>query len=506
MGKIRRGGCIITRRPPKSPGSSSANRLRGGKRLTLDLTLFTALRRRFAFARTVCATTLVVLFPPGAFSQERPALSTVEMSVKAYRSIQEALDANRGRMIYVPAGDYTISETIRIRGDNSGLFGPGRIIQTNTNAPIIQIEGAAGVQLRDLTLTRLEGKMEATCEAVVAVKCRDLVLENLRVLDNRTRSAAIAVRECAGSQIRGCLVRNYMRISVDDRTAGTDWGYAFKCIDGTGIEVRYSKGTLIQGNRVIEQNLLPTPEIKEQFGLGRFVKKNAKKGAIANQKTWDAEYTDTWHQGSAIIVTAPEVSDCTQILGNYIENAAQGIDLHSDHVIVAQNIINNSHIGMKAMHGSRHVLIIGNQFIKNDLWSIGLMPGAASHAAAPACDGKPAVAPNVDVGSIIANNIISDFGYGHSHWIWGDNGAPLRFCRGQKPDNPPLSDVIIQGNVVYDTGRDQVIVDGQPKVEPPRYKYAVIVETGGNGPKGLHFSNNILHPGAKGVSNVELKP
>lgn len=348
--------------------------------------------------------------------------------------------------------------------------------------------------------------METGNEAVVAIKCRDLVLENLRVLDNRTRSAAIAVRECTGSQIRGCLVRNYMCITVDDRTASADWGYAFKCSDGTGIEVRYSKGTLIQGNRVIEQNLLPTPEIQKQFDLGKFVKKNAKKGAIMSQKAWDAEYTDNWRQGSAIIVTAPEVSDCTQILGNYIENAAQGIDIHSDHVIVAQNIINNSHIGMKAMHGSRHVLIIGNQFIKNDLWSIGLMPGAASHPPAPARDGKPAVPPNCDGGSIIANNIISDFGYGRSHWIWGDNGAPLRFCRGQQPDDPPLSDVIIQGNVVYDTGRDQVIVDGQPKVEPPRYKYAVIIETGSNGPRGLHFSNNILHPGAKGVSNIELKP
>lgn len=437
---------------------------------------------------------------------QRAAEPPGEIPVSRDSSIQEALDANRGRMVYVPAGDYTISEKIRIRGDNSGLFGPGRIIQTNTNAPIIEIEGAAGVQIRDLTLTRAEGKMETGNEAVLAIKCRDLVLENLRVLDNRTRSSAIAVRECAGSQIRGCLVRNYMRISVDDRTGSADWGYAFKCIDGTGIAVSYSQGTLIQGNRVIEQRLLPTPEIQKQFDLGRFVKKNAKKGVIANQKTWDAEYTDTWHQGSAVIVTAPEASDCTQILGNTIQNAAQGIDLHSDHVIVAQNIVNNAHIGMKAMHGSRHVLIIGNQFIKNDLWSIGLMPGAASHAAAPARAGKPAIAANVDGGSIIANNIISDFGCGHAHWIWTESAAPLRFNRGQKPDNPPLTDVIVQGNVIYDTGRDQVIVDGQPRVEPPRYKYAVLIEGGGNGPKMLRFSNNIFHPGTAGVSNVEIKP
>jgi hypothetical protein len=429
-----------------------------------------------------------------------------EPSVAGYQSIQEALKSNPGQMIYVPAGDYTISEKLRIRSDNAGLFGPGRIIQTNPEQPIIEIEGASGVQLRDLTLTRVEGKMDTTKEALIAIQCRELVLENLRVLDNRTGSGAVALRECNGGQIRGCLVRNYMRISVDDRTASADWGYAFNCIDGTGIRLDNSKGMLIQGNRVIEQHLLPTPEIQKQYALGKFVKKNAQKGTITNQKTWDEAYTDNWHQGAAITVNGPEASDYTQLLGNYIENAAQGIDLHTDHVIVSQNIINNAHTGMKAMHGSRHVLIIGNQFSKNVLWSIGLMPGAASHVAAPGRDGGKPVAANVDGGSIIANNIISDFGYGNARWIWGDNGAPFRFFRGQKPANPPLTDVIIQGNIVYDTGRDQILVDGQPKVEPPRYAYAVIVEDGSNGPKGLHFSNNILHPGTKGLSNIELKP
>jgi hypothetical protein len=46
-------------------------------------------------------------------------------------------------------------------------------------------------------------------------------------------------------------------------------------------------------------------------------------------------YTDAWQQGSGIVVNAPMVSDLTRILGNHIENAAQGIDLHCDHVIVS---------------------------------------------------------------------------------------------------------------------------------------------------------------------------
>ncbi|MFA6543321.1 MAG: right-handed parallel beta-helix repeat-containing protein [Limisphaerales bacterium] len=411
-----------------------------------------------------------------------------EVSVASYPSIHEAINANPGRMIFVPAGDHTITEKIRIRGERAGLYGPGRIIQLSANQPVIEIEGANGAEIRDLTLTRPEGKMETDNEGILAVKCRDLVIENVRVIDNRTRSGAILLRECQGTRVSRCLVRNYMRVTVDDRTASKEWGYAFNCTDGTGIGVTYCTGTLIEGSRVIEENLIPTPEIKARHKLGVFVKKNPQKGTIISQRTWDADYTDSWQQGSGIVVTAPEVSDLTRILGNHIQNAAQGIDLHCDHVIVANNIIANSFMGMKAMHGSRNVIITGNQFTKNCLWAVGLMPGAASH---PAVDGRPETA-NTDGGSVIANNIISDFGLGDARWIWGNERSPFKFEEaGQQPDDPPLADVIVQGNIVQAIGE-------------PRYKYAVIIGGGPRGPRGMHFSNNLLHPGTQGIANIEL--
>jgi hypothetical protein len=436
---------------------------------------------------------------------QSPDASQSLLSVAAYPSIQEAIDKNPGRWIYLPAGEYQLTQAIRISTDNSGLWGPGRIILTNPDQPIVRIEHASGVQLHDLTLTRAAGAMETAAEGVVAIECHDFVLENVRVLDNRTRSGAIALRDCANSRLVGCLVRNYMRVTVEDRTANLQLGgYAFRCIDGTGISVTRCQGTLIQGNRIVEENLIPTQELKQKHGLGDFVKKNAEKPERISQKMWDEGYTDNWHQGSAITVTAPEVSDRTQILGNTIENAAQGIDLHADHVIVAQNIVNKAFIGMKAMHGSRNVLIIGNQFIKNDLWSIGLMPGAASHAALAAEGKNEAREANTDGGSMIANNIISDFGYGNAHWIWGNQRSPLKFDTGQLPGNPPLTDVLIQGNIVFDAGRQKVIIDGKPVFEPPRYRYAVVVPSGENAPQGLRFANNIFHPGTDGISNVEL--
>ena len=448
--------------------------------------------------RSICGVALLGLSAAG------PAAASGDgvVSVADYASIPAAVKANPGRMLYVPAGDHVVGEKIRLNTDGAGLCGPGRILQSDTNAPVIEIDGAADVRVRDVTLTRPEGRTETPAEGILAIRCRDLWIDDVRVIDNRTRSAAIALRECVDARIRGCLVRNYMRVAVDDRTASAHWGYAFNCIDGTGIAVSYSEGTLIQNNRVVENRLLPTPELQRQFRLGELIKKNSAKGSLVSRQTWDSGFVSNWHQGSAIIVTAPESSDLTQILGNLIKNAAQGIDVHADHVIVAQNIIDNAFMGLKAMHGSRNVLITGNQFVKNDLWSIGLMPGAAAHPAAPPKGtGTGGVAANCDGGSVIANNIISDFGYGSAHWVWGDGRSPFKFDTAQEPDDPPLTDVVVQGNVVYDPGREA----GRTG-EPPRYHYAVIVAGGTNGPKGLHFSGNLLHPGAQGVSNVPLSP
>lgn len=401
------------------------------------------------------------------------------ISAADYESIQAALNANPGRMVHVPSGDYPITRKLQIRGDRSGLTGSGRIIQENADQPIVEIEDAIGVEIHGVTLTRPEGRRETGGEGILAIRCRDLVIENTRVIDNRTRSAAIALRECRDARISRCLIRNYMRVTVDDRTGSPDWGYAFNCTDGTGISVSYSRGTLIEANRVVEEHFVPTRELKATHRLGDWIRKNPRKGEFVSQQTWDAAHTENWQQGSGIIVTAPEVSDLTRILGNHVENAAQGIDLHADHVIVANNIVVNAFIGMKAMHGSRNVLIIGNQFTRNSLWAIGLMPGAAAHAG------------NRDGGSIVADNIISDFGHGDASWIWGNNRSPFKFDTGQQPDDPPLADVLVRGNLVHAGG-------------DPRYRYTVILPGGPTAPRQIHFSGNLFQPGTDGVSNREL--
>ena len=437
----------------------------------------------------------------------RSEVRAADASTRDYPSIQAAIDANPGREIYLPGGDHLIDATVRISGAGTSLVGPGRIVMTNPARHILEVEHASGIRIEGLTLTRAEGKMDTESPGILVSDARGVVLERIKVIDNRTRSSSIQLQDVDHAQILNCEVRNYMTIAIDDRTQNARLlGYAFRCIDGTGIALNRCRGSLIQGNTIVEDHLRPTPELKKEHQLGSFVKKNSTKGLLISQDVWDAEYVNNWHQGSALIVTGPTVSARTRIICNQIENAAQGIDLHSDHVIVSGNLVHNCFIGMKAMHGSRNILITGNQFSRSVLWAIGLMSGSGAEPATPATSERPAVAANVDGGSLIANNIISQFGYGDSAWMWKDaSRAVFRFDRGQEPTDPPLRDVLITGNVISNPDRDELPEFASETNESPRYHFAVRIEQGtDNSPRGLHFAANLFPAGTQGVANVEL--
>jgi hypothetical protein len=419
------------------------------------------------------------------------------VSARDYPNLQAAVDANPGGTIDVPHGDYAISKTLRLDRDGTCLVGPGRLIMSNPEAAIIEVEHASRVRIEGLTLTRAEGALDTAREGLVARDAKDLQLREITVVDNRTRSGSIRLEQVSTAAIIGCTVTNYSKIAVDDRMSNPDlYGYAFRCIDGSGIVVVDSRNVLIQGNTIREENLRPTREVQAAHQLGSFVKQAPTRGKLVSQATWDAKAVNNWHQGSALIVTGPRTSRNIRILGNQIENAAQGIDLHADQVIVSGNIVNDAFIGMKAMHGSRNILISGNQFLRNDLWSIGLMPGVASGVATPAAGDSPALSDNSDGGSIIANNIVSQFGEGSSAWNWKDaSRAPLRFDRGQEADDPPLSGVVVSGNVI----------DAGPGRANGDYDFAVRIEAGSErSPVGLMFHGNLFPAGSRGVSNVDL--
>ena len=140
-------------------------------------------------------------------------------------------------------------------------------------------------------------------------------------------------------------------------------------------------------------------------------------------------------------------------------------------------------------------------------------PGASSEHGVEANEEQPAKAGNHDSGIIISDNQITDYGYGHEYWNWGgmhnDGGSSyvIALLDKQLEENPEISDVLIQGNIVFNSGRDGVVVDGALVKEPPRYRYALCIQgdpTGPHFPKNVQVRNNIFHPGKDGVCNQDL--
>ena len=433
---------------------------------------------------------------PGAEEGAQPA-ATMDMP------LQQLVDAHPGEMLFIPAGVYAIAETLRIHAGGTGLWGPGTIVQTDDDQDIISIDDVSGVRIEGLTLTRSEGKREVLRHGLLARHCRNIEFRNVRVLDNHSTAGTICLENCQDAVVSGCTVRNYKRIGIDDRTANELYGYAFRVIDGTGILVTAGQNISIDGNRVIEDRLFPTAETKEEYKLGFLTEgmQPTKKGRLAPP----GDYANNWHQGSAIVVTSPEQTSHIIVSNNQIQNAAQGIDLHADHVTCTGNDIDHAFIGIKCMHGSRNVIIANNNISHMDLWGLIMMPGTSSHPAEPATDTQPARGPNFTRGNIIANNIFSDFGFGYEHFNWKDSvSGVISLESGQLPENPVMTDVTIQGNIVYDTSKEREIRDGERLQEPPRYEYAVFISDNPR-PERLTFIGNIFQPGSRGVSNIPLE-
>ena len=440
------------------------------------------------------------------------ASSGYAIDASTYPDLQAAIDANPGREITV-SSDVALEKKLRIAAPGTALTGHAVITQTNALEPVLEIEHAKDVRISGITFARpaLEaadenlGKHKAA--GIFVYDSERVTLDSVTLRDCAARDAAIEIRASRDVTVRDSTLLNYQCLAIDDRTSTELYGYAFRCIDGTGILVSDSVGVSLLNNRVDEQRWLATRENKDTFRLGTLCDgaKPTKAGKLGEGAV-RAGYVNNWHQGSAIIVTGPEKTRNVIVQGNHIRNSAQGIDLHTDNTIIANNIVDHGMMGIKATHGSRNLIIKDNLLTHIDLWGILLNGGALSHAA------SAERSANEDGGTIIANNIITEFGYGHEWWNWGGanedaNGSyAIALYDGQLAENPPVSDVVLQGNIVYNTG-----AKASP-AEPPRYKYAVFIgswhgpaENSPNLPQGLVFQGNIFHPGRAGVSNGDVK-
>src|SRR3954462_12283521 len=85
-------------------------------------------------------------------------LAQADIQSTDYPSLQAAIDANPGRMVYVPNGDHLLTTTVMIRTTGTGLCGPGRLVMTDAKKDIIDVRNANDVTIRDIKLFRERGK------------------------------------------------------------------------------------------------------------------------------------------------------------------------------------------------------------------------------------------------------------------------------------------------------------------------------------------------------------
>ncbi len=428
-----------------------------------------------------------------------------------YPSLQAAIDANPGRIVYVPNGDHLLTTTVIIKTSGTGLCGPGRLIMTDAFKDIIEVRDANDVTIRDIKLFRERGKHDGGRNGIFAAWCDGLTIDGVTVTNNCGENAGLKIEHCTRLSVRNCVVRDYKSPTIDDRTANSDMGYAFKCVDGNGMKFMDCQGAQITNNRIIETVFRATKENRDKYDLGKVTVIPEQPGRATPKGLEENPYTSNWHQGSALFFGGEGEGAYAVLSGNYIENAAQGFDIHADYVSVTGNVVNGALVGAKAMHGSKHVIISNNQFSRVDLYGILVASGSAAHYAVEASGtDEPAKGPNVDGGSVIIGNIISDYGFGDQYWSTSSSpGASLYAIAiedQQLPTIPPLRDVVVANNVVYDTGRDKVIVDGRPQVAPPRYLFALVAQVPEVNLQTMRIHGNIFHPGSAGVCNFELPP
>lgn len=437
------------------------------------------------------ATLLAVLLAPLA----APAAPAV--SARGYPTLQAAVDAHPGALVALDGGDWRLTERIRLDENSArGLLGPGRLEQTNPAEPAIEIEHCPDAVLAGLELVRPPAAV-ASAPAVLVADAPRLRCERLEVRGNAAPRGAIEVTQSDGASIAGCRILDYTALSIDDRTgppgssAADLYGYAFRCLDGTGILVRSSRGVTLEGNQIRETRWRPTRGIQLAHELGELVdgRYPASAGRLG-EEVRRTGYVRNWHQGSAILVTDPRVSRGIVIRGNLIGQAAQGIDLHADELRVTGNRIDNALIGIKLTHGCAGAVIAGNLLSRVDLWGILVNPGSSS---AP---------DNRDERITIEGNLITACGHGDAWWNWGGQrpraaGTHAIYLDGpQVPEAPPLRAITIRGNLVHAGGE-------------PRFEYALCLAPQGREatgaavyPEGLEIAGNLFEPGLGAACNV----
>jgi hypothetical protein len=406
------------------------------------------------------------------------------------------------------------------KSNGSGLTGHAKISFASDTAHFIYAKAIDSIRIEGICLVRTIDSSK-TPQAILLENCRNILINQVQILENRSMEPTIQFRECEDSRVTDCTILNYKQFGLNVRPT-----QSFNCIDGHGMAFHSCRNTYVSGNSVIDRRIFPDPETKAKHDLGKVV-------SGVSPAEGMPDYFPAWHQGAGI---GSFRGACSTIVNNYIENAAQGVDFQTDYSILAGNIITYAQTGIKCMHFTQNVVITNNNVSYCDLWGLVTAPGPTSHPAySPTEDEQlseiqkknlarfrmvPGQA-EVNSGNIISGNVFSNFGYGHEYYnwgsvlsidesflciinLWGQWESMQSSERVQFHPESGMKSILVQGNLVYNNGQDGYIEDGKPVFPKARYRYALFHNQGPYKPTQVFMSGNLLHEGSEGVCNRPL--
>jgi hypothetical protein len=152
---------------------------------------------------------------------DQPAPTPTADWMTVQRLIDESSD---GDTLVIPAGTYIVEKPVSIK-DRKGLTltsaSQASILLTDTDAPVVLIEGSSGITLSNLLLRHLEPQQEYTCHgAVVEVENSTNVVISNCIL-NGSGAIGVSARGASDLEIANCIIEEnsfmaFVLIQVDD--------------------------------------------------------------------------------------------------------------------------------------------------------------------------------------------------------------------------------------------------------------------------------------------------
>lgn len=316
--------------------------------------------------------------------------------------------------LYFPPGTYELAETVYLPS-NLRLIGANResvIIKLAADTVAFRITGKRNVEISNMTLERPLDYQNSTEEMVFVYDgCVDIHLNQLRVVNQRSRGAAFSIIDSYNCAVTECVFQDVQLVFLEDG-AWQVYGSAISWAACTGVLV---EDCVVTESRDMVAEWLAKPAAQR----GKY----------------------NWYQAGAF-----QVSHCINavVRNNHVTTSGNGIDMGGTaSALVEGNVLDQCHeAGIKLVNGSNGQTIRQNRVTRCGIAGIWLSAGSQNFSSRD---------------NLVEDNIIGQIGQGiggNNYWdSWFYETVPAGIhLLYSLTSSQRLRSNTITGNRFYETG------------------------------------------------------